>query len=107
MAGYAESGGKASAGAADYDFRGNLELKVFFLLAKAETKVYQADREIVKAVFEKSGTEIRGQVSGGAGCRVRLVGWHLSEIEGASMEIQGQDTVIALDGDEVSFSGRV
>ncbi|MDE6962828.1 MAG: alpha-xylosidase, partial [Lachnospiraceae bacterium] len=98
---------KTSAGAADYDFRGNMELKVFFLLSKARTTVYQAGEEILKAVFEKNGTEIKGRVSGGRGCRVRLAGWRLSGIEGASMEVQGQDTVIALDGDEVVFSGKV
>lgn len=102
-----EGSGKASAGAADYSFRGNLELRVFFLLSKAETTVYQDNEEIVKAVFEREGTEIKGRVSGGKGCRVRLVGRRLSGIDGASMEIQGQDTVIGLEEDEVKFSGTV
>ena len=102
-----EGSGKASAGAADYSFRGNLELRVFFLLSKAETTVYQDNEEIVKAVFEREGPEIKGRVSGGKGCRVRLVGQRLSGIDGASMEIQGQDTVIGLEEDEVKFSGTV
>lgn len=102
-----EGSGKASAGAADYSFRGNLELRVFFLLSKAETTVYQENAEIVKAVFEREGTEIKGRVSGGKGCRVRLVGQRLSGIDGASMEIEGQDTVIGLEEDEVKFSGTV
>lgn len=102
-----EGSGKASAGAADYSFRGNLELRVFFLLSKAETTVYQDNEEIVKAVFEREGTEIKGRVSGGKGCRVRLVGQRLSGIDGASMEIEGQDTVIGLEEDEVKFSGTV
>ncbi len=103
----ADGNGKASAGAADYSFRGNLELKVFFLLSKAETVVYQDNEEIVRAVFEREGTEIKGRVSGGRGCRVRLVGRRLSGIDGATMEIQGQDTVITLDEDEAVFSGKV
>ena len=103
----ADGNGKASAGAADYSFRGNLELKVFFLLSKAETVVYQDNEEIVRAVFEREGTEIKGRVSGGRGCRVRLVGRRLSGIDGASMEIQGQDTVITLDEDEAVFSGKI
>lgn len=40
-------------------------------------------------------------------CRVRLVGRRLSGIDGASMEIEGQDTVIGLEEDEVKFSGTV
>lgn len=109
---------------ADYDFKGNLELKVFFLLSKAETRVCQAGQEVVWASFETSGMtfekdaahedgdapqkdrQIRGHVKGGRGCRVRLVGRRLKQIKGAEMRIEGQDTIITLDGDDVLFSGE-
>ncbi|MCM1136772.1 MAG: alpha-xylosidase [Clostridium sp.] len=96
----------AEAGNADYDFKGNLELKVFFLSKKAEASVYQAGKELVTALFERDGDEIKGCVKGGNGCRVRLVGCRLGSVDGAKMEVQGQDTVIALEGDDVRFRGK-
>lgn len=89
---------------ADYGFKGNLELKVFALCERAETTVYQAGGEIVKAAFlkDKEGT-IKGHVTGGAGCRIRFVGKVVKEAEGVSMEVQGQDTVLTLEEEDATF----
>ena len=88
---------------ADYDFTDNLELKVFALETKAETTVYQAGKEVVKVFFEKEDDKIKGYVTGGAGCRIRLVGCICREAEGVLMEVQGKDTVLALEEDDVAF----
>ena len=90
---------------ADYDFKKNLELKVFALETTAETIVYQAGGELVRARFEKEGQTIKGHVTGGAGCRVRLVNCVLADAQGADMEIQGNDTVLALTEEDVTLRG--
>ncbi|MDE7333926.1 MAG: alpha-xylosidase [Lachnospiraceae bacterium] len=90
---------------ADYDFKKNLELKVFALETTAETVVYQAGGELVRARFEKEGQTIKGHVTGGAGCRVRLVNCVLADAQGADMEIQGNDTVLALTEEDVTLRG--
>ncbi len=91
---------------ADYSFEKNMELKVFALETKAEAIVYQAGRELVKASFEKEGETIKGHVTGGKGCRIRLVNCVLADVQGADKEIQGSDTVLLLTGDDVIFTGR-
>lgn len=91
---------------ADYDFTKNLELKVFALETTAETVVYQAGGELVKASFEKEGETIKGHVTGGAGCRVRLVNCVLADVQGADAEIQGNDTVVMLAEEDVTFLGK-
>lgn len=93
---------------ADYEFRGNLELKVFALESKAETTVYQADEAVVHAVFERNGNEITGHVTGAAGCRVRFVNCLLApdrDADGKKFSIvhQGADTVILLQEDDVTM----
>ncbi len=92
---------------AGYRFKENLELKVFALENKTETIVYQDGKELVTAMFEKEGNEIKGHVSGGAGCRVRLVNCILTDVKGASMEVQGKDTVLVLEDDDVQLWGRI
>lgn len=82
---------------ADYDFRENLELKVFALETEAETTVYQANKELVKVTVRKDGNRINGYVTGETGCWIRLVDCVLSDIQGAAMEVQGKDTVLALE----------
>lgn len=85
---------------ADYPFAGNLELQVFGLTDRAETVVYQDDREMAKASFVRKGDEIRAQVSGAAGCRVRLVNCRLEKALGARMEVQGSDTLLFLEQEQ-------
>ena len=92
---------------ADYSFAGNLELQVFGLTDRAETVVYQDDREMVKASFVRRGDEIRAQVSGAAGCRVRLVNCRLEKALGARMEVQGSDTLLFLEQEQADFSCSV
>lgn len=91
---------------ADYDFRENMELKVFALETKAETIVYQAGQELVKAAFEKEGQTVKGHVTGAEGCRVRLVNCILADVQGAEKEIQGSDTLLMLTGDDVTLIGK-
>lgn len=92
---------------ADYGFKANLEIKVFALETKAEAVVYQADREIAEAFFEKEDNTIKGRVTKGAGCFVRLVNCILSDVSGVEMEIQGKDTVLTLKEDDVELTGHV
>lgn len=90
---------------AAYDFKENLELKVYALETRAETVVYQAGKELARAVFEKDGKTVRGHVTGGTGCKVRLVNCVLTDPEGAVMEICGKDTVITVGETDAGFSG--
>lgn len=91
---------------ADYNFKGNLEFKVFALETRAETTVYQAGKELAKASLLKEENRISGRMMGADGCRVRLKGCILSDAEGADMEIQGRDTVLTIKGDDVTFCCR-
>lgn len=88
---------------AGYSFRENLELKVFAPEEAAETTettVFQENRELVKITLEHKDGEIRGHVSGGAGCRVRLTG-------GASAGTGGQDILLALQEDDAAICCRL
>lgn len=86
---------------ADYTFAQNLEFQVFGLTDKAETVVYQEEKEIARASFIREKNTIRMQIGGAAGCRVRLVNCHLQEAAGARMEIQDADTLLFLDTAEI------
>lgn len=86
---------------ADYTFAQNLEFQVFGLTDKAETVVYQEEKEIARASFVREKNTIRMQIGGAAGCRVRLVNCHLQEAAGARMEIQDADTLLFLDTAEI------
>ncbi len=92
---------------ADYAFKGNLELKVFALESRAETTVYQAGKKMVEAVFEKEGNTVKGHVTGGAGCRVRLVNCILAGTEDADQKICGKDTLLTLKEENSYFCGQV
>ena len=86
---------------ADYTFTQNLEFQVFGLTDKAETVVYQEEKEIAKASFVREKNTIRMRIGGAAGCRVRLVNCHLQEAAGVRMEIQDADTLLFLDTAEI------
>ena len=86
---------------ADYTFTQNLEFQVFGLTDKAETVVYQEEKELARASFVREKNTIRMRIGGAAGCRVRLVNCHLQEAAGARMEIQDADTLLFLDTAEI------
>ena len=86
---------------ADYTFTQNLEFQVFGLTDKAETVVYQEEKELARASFVREKNTIRMQIGGAAGCRVRLVNCHLQEAAGVRMEIQDADTLLFLDTAEI------
>ncbi len=91
----------------DYRFHSNLELRVYSLKSEARTVVYQDGSELVRAVFCIDGAEIKGEVKGVTDSKVRLVGIHLSEIEGATMEYDKEDTIVIPSGTTTVFQGRV
>ena len=88
-------------GTVNYTFAGNLELKVFELKNKAETNVYQAEKEVLKAVFEREGNKITGNVT--AGAKIRFANCIVKNIEGAKMEIDGKDTVVTVSENGATF----
>lgn len=92
---------------AEYNFKGNMELKVFGLEGKAETVICQDNGELAAVSVERDGEMIKGHVRGGAGCRVRLVNQAAESAEGVVMEVQGRDTVITLTKDETDFAVKV
>ena len=92
---------------ADYDFRGNMEFKVFALGTKAKAVVYQGDKKAAEIELMKAEGEISGHVAGGAGCRVRLVNCVVSEAAGVSMEVQAQDTLLTVLEDDAAFECRL
>lgn len=85
----------------NYTFAGNLELKVFELKDKAETIVYQAEKEVVRANFEREENKITGNVT--AGMKIRFVNCIVKNIEGAEMEIDGKDTVVTVSENGATF----
>lgn len=85
----------------DYTFAGNLELKVFALTEKAETVVYQAEKEVLSASFVKEENKITGTLT--AGAKVRFVNCILKSVQGASMEVDGNDTVVTIKDTETTF----
>ena len=85
----------------NYTFAGNLELKVFELKDKAETIVYQAEKEVVRADFEREENKITGNVT--AGMKIRFVNCIVKNIEGAEMEIDGKDTVVTVSENGATF----
>ena len=87
----------------DYSFKDNLELKVFALEDKAETTVYQAQQEVVTLSLQKAGEKITGKLQGVSGCKVRLVNCKAKSITGATMETDGNDTVITVDATAKEF----
>ena len=92
---------------AAYNFKENLELKIYNLETRAEAVVYQAEAELVSAVFIKDGKTVRGHITGGTGCKVRMVNCVLSDIEGAVMEVCGKDTVITIQEEDADFLGLI
>ncbi len=88
----------------NYEFEGNLELQVFALKEKACTTVYQDQIEVLHAEFVKNGEQIDGTLSDGA--KVRFVNCILKSVQGAEMEIDGNDTVLTAEktGEETEIT---
>lgn len=84
---------------ADYEFSGNMELKVFALKDKAQTCVYQNREEPALLELVREGADIRGNAAGMAGCTVRFVNCILTGVQGAEAETEGNDTVITVEKD--------
>lgn len=87
----------------DYEFAYNLEMKVFELKEKAETTVYQKEKEVLTLSLEKNGQKITGRVQGESGCKVRLVNCTVKNVTGAKMEQDGADTIIMAEGSGKEF----
>lgn len=79
---------------------------MFALETCAKTIVYQQNKELAQAVFEKDGGTVKGHITGGTGCKVRLVNCILTDADGAAWEICGEDTVLTLDKEDVHFWGN-
>lgn len=77
---------------------------MFALETKAEAAVHQAGREVANVFLEKEGNRIFGRVTGGAGCRIRLVNCICRKAEGAFIEVQGKDTVLTCREDDAELS---
>ena len=82
---------------ADYDFKDNLELKVFGLKDYAATTVYQENRELLRLEISKDGTDVSVHADGSAGAVVRFVNCVLSDVQGAEAHIEGNDTVVVME----------
>ena len=87
------------AGNADYDFRDNVELKVYELKDSAKTVVYQNNGEILTFDAVRDGNMIRGKVTGACGCRVRFVNCSSTNVQGVSAQTDGADTVLTVEKD--------
>ena len=93
------------AGRADYDFKDNVEMKVYQLSDTAESVVYQGHEEVLKLQLTRGqsaeGTkeEVTGKVTGVSGCKVRFVNCKAVNVRGAASVLDGNDTVITLERD--------
>lgn len=82
---------------ADYDFADNLELKVYGLKDYAKTVVYQNKRELIRLEISKDGADISVHADGATGADVRFVNCRLSDVQGARVRIEGNDTVVTVE----------
>lgn len=90
---------------ADYDFKDNVEMKVYQLAGTAESVVYQEHEKVLKLQLTRGqsaeGTkeEVTGKVTGVSGCKVRFVNCKAVNVRGAASVLDGNDTVITLERD--------
>ena len=90
---------------ADYDFKDNVEMKVYQLAGTAESVVYQEHEKVLKLQLthgqsaEGTKEEVTGKVTGVSGCKVRFVNCKAVNVRGAASVLDGNDTVITLERD--------
>lgn len=82
---------------AQYCFGQNMEFRVYGLTGHAETTVYQDGEAIAEAIFEKSGSQVKAKLIGAEGCRIRLIGRSVSEVQGVKAEACGKDTILYIE----------
>jgi len=82
---------------AQYCFGQNMEFRVYGLTGHAETTVYQDGEAIAEAIFEKSGSQVKAKLIGAEGCRIRLIGRSVSEVQGVKAETCGKDTMLYIE----------
>lgn len=91
----------------DYQFAGNVEMKVYALKDKARSVVYQASKKVLELMLEKEGPKLKGAAGGGMGSRIRFVNCLLTEVVGADAQIEGRDTVLLLKASSVEFTATI
>ena len=85
----------------DYDYADGVELRVYALVDGQEcsTTVYDMkQKEDLRVSIVKSGTSISIQAEGDKPYTVRLVNVQAASAVGASMAVDGKDTVLTLSG---------
>lgn len=93
---------------ADYDFSGNIEMKVFGLNGASETTVYQKGEKLLTLCLVKEKDKITGTIDcavyASARLTIRFVNCVLTDIEGGTMEYSGADTIVILGDSERKFA---
>ena len=84
------------AGASTESFAGRVELRVFELGEKAEKTVYQNGEEVLSVSMGAKDGKVSGTVTKDA-CRIRLVNRSLTKAVGATLEKDGNDTILILE----------
>lgn len=89
---------------ADYAFDGNLELKVFGLVSKAETTVYQNEEKVVNVTFTREGNQITGTIDGSCkDLKIRFVGEQILNVDGGMVMAEEHGSVLTLDDSQKQF----
>ncbi|MDO4523558.1 MAG: alpha-xylosidase [Eubacteriales bacterium] len=71
-----------------------LELRVYTPGEKKETRIYQEQQELVRIETEAGEREIFLKLEGRTDVTIRLVNCVLTSVEGGSMTVEGNDTII-------------
>lgn len=82
---------------ADDSFEDNLEMRVFELKNHAESTVWQNGAEILRLSLDRKQEKITGTAEGKTGCHIRFVNCRLTDVAGAAVEQDREDTVLILE----------
>lgn len=82
---------------ADDSFENNLEMRVFELKNHAESTVWQNGAEFLRLSLDRKQENITGTAEGKTGCRIRFVNCRLTDVAGAAVEQDREDTVLILE----------
>ncbi len=80
----------------DYDFRDNLELRVYELTEACSTTVYQQGKAIMTFTAEPEKNGFNVSVSGDTGCKVRFINCQVASVMGATCQQEGNDTLVTV-----------
>ncbi|MGN0405181.1 MAG: alpha-xylosidase [Bariatricus sp.] len=88
-------------------YEDRLELKVYQLKDRAECTVYEDEKQIFTVNMEKAEDEIRCHAAGEYGYILRFVNCRIGQVLGATLEYEGNDSIIKVEDPKALVICRV